>query len=249
MRCGMASVAYHLPANRSPRHPARPGHPPPPPALTPTSLTRAPARCSPRLIPGSGDRHTGTLPARPPTPPRPGRGHGRPRQTARPPGPPGPARRPAAARCPCGRCGGYPFQVTDRRRGQARRLRQLLLGQLRPGPQLAQRSWHQVPAVLLADVPVRGPRYEPVARARWAAPGGWARSAVSDRAGSSTASNRSQDLRSAVRPAQRSLMPVSGRRCRVPSWAHGRHVTATAAEGADRLPGCWQRRGGRASCF
>jgi hypothetical protein len=35
-------------------------------------------------------------------------------------------------------------------------------------------------------------------------------SAVSDRTGSSTASNWSQDLRSTVRPAQRSLMPMSG---------------------------------------
>jgi hypothetical protein len=36
----------------------------------------------------------------------------------------------------------------------------------------AQRSWHQVPAVLLADVPRSGyGRYGPVARARWAAQG------------------------------------------------------------------------------
>ena len=40
----------------------------------------------------------------------------------------------------------------------------------------AQRSWHQAPAVLLADVPGSGyGRSGPVARARWAAPGGGAR--------------------------------------------------------------------------
>jgi hypothetical protein len=40
----------------------------------------------------------------------------------------------------------------------------------------AQRSWHQMPAVLLADVPRSGyGRSGPVARARWAAPGGRAR--------------------------------------------------------------------------
>ena len=40
----------------------------------------------------------------------------------------------------------------------------------------AQRSWHQVPAVLLAGVPGSGyGRSGPVARARWAAPGGRAR--------------------------------------------------------------------------
>jgi Protein of unknown function (DUF3592) len=40
----------------------------------------------------------------------------------------------------------------------------------------AQRSWHHVPAVLLADAPRSGgPRYGPVARARWAVPGGRAR--------------------------------------------------------------------------
>jgi hypothetical protein len=43
----------------------------------------------------------------------------------------------------------------------------------------AQRSWHQVPAVLLADVPGSGyGRSGPVARARWAAPGGRARSGI-----------------------------------------------------------------------
>ena len=40
----------------------------------------------------------------------------------------------------------------------------------------AQRSWHQLPAVLLADVPDSGyGRSGPVAGARWAAPGGGAR--------------------------------------------------------------------------
>jgi hypothetical protein len=40
----------------------------------------------------------------------------------------------------------------------------------------AQRSWHRLPAVLLADAPRSGgPRYGPVARASWAAPGGRAR--------------------------------------------------------------------------
>jgi hypothetical protein len=40
----------------------------------------------------------------------------------------------------------------------------------------AQRSWHRLPAVLLADVPSSGyGRYGPVARASWAAPGGRAR--------------------------------------------------------------------------
>ena len=40
----------------------------------------------------------------------------------------------------------------------------------------ARRSWHQVPAVLLADVPGSGyGRSGPVARARWSAPGGGAR--------------------------------------------------------------------------
>jgi hypothetical protein len=40
----------------------------------------------------------------------------------------------------------------------------------------AQRSWHRLPAVLLADVPGSGyGRSGPVARARWAAPGGRAR--------------------------------------------------------------------------
>jgi hypothetical protein len=37
----------------------------------------------------------------------------------------------------------------------------------------AQRSWHRMPAVLLADAPRRAaPRYRPVARASWAGPGG-----------------------------------------------------------------------------
>ena len=43
--------------------------------------------------------------ARPPAPPRPGRGRGPPPRTRHAPARPGPARRPAARRCPCGRCG------------------------------------------------------------------------------------------------------------------------------------------------